>query len=423
MSETPEKKHPWAKYKGRPVAPSPLNERPAVAALGPKLKPAEPLAVKLTPMEPVAVIAPVAAAGAGSATGVVASPVVVAPLIPKGVPTLGPDAGPVAPTPTQAPRAATEKVAQVKTAPTPLRSVVALKAVPAAKPVARAPLVDHTRAAKAESKPGEGLKANAGPVPAATAAKGPVVAKFENENFSATGAEAKKIGDAEPSMRPEISAEMADTLAQLDDFQTAPGWPAAMKKYSRPPGQGRLAWLGLAVRDSVRHRRESGRRLAAWWGRWRRTASFQVLVAFVAIYGVLAYMRAPSDVVVERSRHAEEIGFLQDFLKSYCKAGGLVLAEKPHGGAELYPRGMVLKGEALAAFGRTPVGEVFTTTATGAGGNPLLGFYGFPPIYAGGSYFNLERKFNFSLYKCTYLIRKDSETAGVMLMARVEMAK
>lgn len=222
------------------------------------------------------------------------------------------------------------------------------------------------------------------------------------------------------SAPPESKSDLADTLAQLDGFETVPGWPAALKKTVRPAGLGRSAWLWAGVKDSVRNYRRNGRQLAAWWERWRKTASCQVLLAFVAIYGLLAIMRAPSDVAVERSRIAEEVTFLQGFLKSYTAAGGVVLAERPHGGSELYPRGVVLKGDALAAFMRASAGAVFTVHVTATESNPLGGFYGFPPIYAGGEYFHLERKFNFSLYRCSYLIRKDSETAGVILLARVE---
>ena len=134
-------------------------------------------------------------------------------------------------------------------------------------------------------------------------------------------------------------------------------------------------------------------------------------------------VRAPSDEVAERARHAEEIAFFGGFLKNYAAAGGTVLAEKPHGGSELYPRGVLLKGELLSTFERTPVGEVFVARVTSADSNLLAGFYGYPPIFVGGSYFNLERPFNYSLYRCTYLIRKDSEKSGALLMARLEVAQ
>ncbi|MCX6952106.1 MAG: hypothetical protein NTV51_08055, partial [Verrucomicrobia bacterium] len=194
------------------------------------------------------------------------------------------------------------------------------------------------------------------------------------------------------------------------------------KQLVRAEGQGRLSWLWAAFMDSVRNYRTLGGRLAAWWRHWRTTASCRVLAAVIALYALLAFMRAPSEAVVEQSRRTEEMTYLQDFLRDYRAAGGAVLAEKPHGGTELYPRGVVLKGEVLAAFARTPVGEVFVFHTTSPESNPLAGFYGFPPIYLGGAYFHLERKFNFALYRCSYLIRKDSEQAGTLLMARVEPA-
>ncbi len=220
------------------------------------------------------------------------------------------------------------------------------------------------------------------------------------------------------AVRPPDQA-LAETVAQIEAWQATPYRP---KQWVRAPGEGRWSWLGAAFRDSLRRYRHRGGRLAAWWRVWRHSASCRVGVAFVAIYVMLALMRAPSAAVVERSRTNEEIAFLQDFLKTYIAAGGVVLAEKPHGGAELFPRGVRLKGEILAAFGRAPAGEVFAVHTTSPESNPLAGFYGFPPIFAGGTYFHLERPFSFSAYRCSYLIRKNTEQAGVILLARVERA-
>ncbi len=255
--------------------------------------------------------------------------------------------------------------------------------------------------------------------PVAPRPPGPVMVSVPTPPAPAPAPETSR---AELPMQVPITAELAASLAQLDGFETAPGWPTALKKSVRPAGQGRLSWVWHGFRDSIRNYRTNFRRLAAWWNDWRTTASCRVLVAFIVVYGVLAFMRAPSDSVVERSRRAEEIGVLQNFLKTYATAGGLLLAEKPHGGFELYPRGVVMKGEMLAAFLRAPVGGVFVVRLTGPEANPLSGFYGFPPIYAGGSYFHLERKFNLSLYRSSFLVRKDSEKAGVILLTRVEPA-
>ena len=354
LSESPEKKHPWAKFKARPVAPRPLKGRTAPEVLSPK-----------TPLAPV----------------VTPGPEVQPSRLPQPVKT-------VAPAPVRA-----------APAPRPVAPEVKPKeAVGAPKPVAKTPMV-------------------------APAVKTPEVRREEPAVVAKVApkvAEEPKKADA-PVQAP-ITAELADTLAQLEGFETAPGWPMALKKSVRPPGQGRLTWIWLGVKDSVRNYRSNFRRLAGWWAHWRTTSSCRVLVAFIVIYGVLAFMRAPSNSTVERSRRQEEISYLQNFLKNYISAGGVVLAQKPHGGSELYPRGVVMKGDLLAAFMRAPVGGVFVVNISAAESNPLVGFYGYPPIYAGGKYFHLERKFNFTLYRCSFLIRKDSDKAGVLLLTRVERA-
>src|SRR5471032_3383474 len=81
-------------------------------------------------------------------------------------------------------------------------------------------------------------------------------------------------------------------------------------------------WLWRSFRDDLRNSRRNLRRLVSWWHEWRKTANFLVLLTFVVLYGVLAVLRKPSEVIIEQSRHAEEISFLQDYLKSYCAAGG-----------------------------------------------------------------------------------------------------
>lgn len=198
-----------------------------------------------------------------------------------------------------------------------------------------------------------------------------------------------------------------------------PALPAAPAKKKRKRG---AFWLWKSFKDDVRNFRQTARRLAAWWRQWRKTANFFVLLAFIVLYAVFAALRTPSEAIIEQSRHAEEMAAMQAFLKSYCAAGGMVLAERPHGGAELYPRGVLLEGEMLEAFNRAPLGEVFVARVRPPAWNPLSGFYGFPPVYAGGDYFHLERKFNLSLYRCSFLIRKDTLQSGTMLLSRVELA-
>jgi hypothetical protein len=222
--------------------------------------------------------------------------------------------------------------------------------------------------------------------------------------------------------KPEISAGLASVLSELEKADLD---PAVVKRVGRQrdtsPRQRRWMWYGL--KDSARNYRRTATRLREWWRVWRTGSSARVVVAFVVVYGLLAVMRKPSEVAVERSRIGEEMAFLQGFLKSYGAAGGPVLAVKPHGGAELYPRGIVLKGEVLNAFGRTPVGGVFAVHVKAPEWNPLEAFYGFPSVYAGGAYFHLDRKINFSLYRCSFLIRKNSEREGTILLSAVERAR
>ena len=223
----------------------------------------------------------------------------------------------------------------------------------------------------------------------------------------------------EPVRKPEVSAGLAGVLSELEKADIDPSVVKRVQRDDRPHQRG---WVWHGVKDSVRNYRRSLRRLRDWWRVWRTGSSARVLFAFLAIYGLLAMIRKPSDVAAERSRIGEEIAFLQGFLKSYCATGGPVLAKKPHGGAELYPRGIVLKGEVLDAFERATVGAVFAVHVTAPAWNPLEGFYGFPPVYSAGTYFHLERRVNWSLYRCSYLIRKDSELAGTLLLSSVERA-
>ena len=213
----------------------------------------------------------------------------------------------------------------------------------------------------------------------------------------------------------------------LSDLEKAGIDPSVVRRVrrggAREKGLRRVAWLWSSLKDSVRNHRQRRQQLGAWWRVWRTGSAARVLLAFCVIYGLLALMRKPSEVAVERSRMGEEMAFLNGFLTSYCKAGGQVLGVKPHGGSELYPRGVLLQGDVLDAFRRATPGGVFSVHVADAAWNPLEGFYGFMPVYAGGHYFNLDRKFNFALYRTSFLIRKDSEEAGTVLLALVERAR
>jgi hypothetical protein len=222
-------------------------------------------------------------------------------------------------------------------------------------------------------------------------------------------------------VQPVVSNRLAKALEEMPELDAA-ATAAALRAAKEKAAQDQPWWVVLSARYTVRNFRDRIRQLQSWWRHWRTTSSLRVLLAFVVIYALLAVMRKPSEVVVEQSRRSQDIAFLQGFLKSYCAAGGKVLAARPFGGTELYPRGVVLQGDFLRAFNRTPVGSAFSFRVVPPGWDPLTGFYGGLPIYAGGTYFQLERKFNFSLFQGVYLIRKDSEQEGVMLLVRIEPA-
>ncbi len=240
--------------------------------------------------------------------------------------------------------------------------------------------------------------------------------------------ERSEIADAESAVlaRPVgtksiLTDQLAEALADLpalDAAATAETLRAARAKAALEQPW----WVWISVDDSMRKFRTGVTGLGAWWRHWRTTASFRVLLAFVAIYALLAFMRKPSDLVVEQSLRAQDAEFLQGFLESYCRAGGAVLAARPHGGAEIFPRGVVLQGGMLEAFRHAAVGGVFTVRVKADLWNPLEAFYNYPSIYAREQYFQLTRKFDFSRYGFTFLLRKDSERAGAILLARVEVA-
>jgi hypothetical protein len=208
----------------------------------------------------------------------------------------------------------------------------------------------------------------------------------------------------------ELVAAFAEVVADDAELVTATIRP---RREKRPDVS---SWSSF--KDAVR----SGQSLLVWWRSWRKTAAFRGFVTFLLLYGLLAVVRKPSDAVVEQSRHAEELAALQEFFKSYCAAGGVVLGEKPHGGSELYPRGVVLQGDLLAAFRRAAVGETFAVQIIDPAWNPISAFYGYPPIFGGGTYFHLERKFKLSIYRFHFLIMKDTEQSGRMLLGKVELA-
>jgi len=264
---------------------------------------------------------------------------------------------------------------------------------PPAKPAGRAPAA---KAPAPEKKPTGWAETRSAPPQAAPKAPG------------AAAAGADDPMERTVSSHGDVTDELAATLKELD----APRAPRKLRRKENPP-----LWFLHALKDSFRHSGRTIHLIRAAWQHWRKTASFLVFAAFVLVYALLAVMRKPSETVLEQSRHVADMAFLQDFLKSYVGAGGTVSTEKPHGGAELYPRGIVLQGEVLDAFRRAPVGTTLVVRPSEVEGNPLASFYGFPPVYVGGSYFHLDRKFNLSLYRFTFLLRKDTEQTGVILVA------
>jgi hypothetical protein len=288
------------------------------------------------------------------------------------------------------------------------------------------------RPAHGEKKPaGKTHKHTEAKVPKAQA-KAPPPPKAAVQTEAAKGAKATKVAE-KPAMDQAMAAAAVPAAppvefeSVLSDLEKAGIDPSVVRRVrhggTREKGLRRVAWLWSSLRDSVRNHRQRRQQLGAWWRVWRTGSAARVLLAFCVIYGLLALMRKPSEVAVERSRMGEEMAFLNGFLTSYCKAGGQVLGVKPHGGSELYPRGVLLRGDVLDAFRRAAVGGVFSVHVADAAWNPLEGFYGFMPIYAGGHYFNLDRKFNFALYRTSFLIRKDSEESGAVLLALVERAR
>lgn len=304
-------------------------------------------------------------------------------------------------------------------------------AASAPKPLARAPIVPPPPAAApaAPSTP-----APPTPVPAAIAFPKRVVApvalparpakpaEVEDEAPRKDWAAPRLPGTADkPGRDPQERTipPFGIDQATADAFVQAAEEDAAFLRKKRADEPGFSLWR--AIQESFAVSGERSRSLAEWWRDWRKTATFKVLAAFLVFYAVLAVVRRPNATAIEQSRHAEELGALQTFFKNYAAAGGVVLAEKPHGGTELYPRGILLQAEMLDAFRRAPLGEAFSVAVTDPMWNPLASFYGYPPIFVGGTYFHLERKFNLRLYRFTFLIRKDSEKSGTILLTKVEL--
>jgi hypothetical protein len=367
VSDGPENKHSWAKFRAPAAAPRAPQQRSAPARPGPR-PPAD------SPAAPIPVSPP-----------------------PE---TIAPPASDVAPP--AAPPSPPEETAKQLATDVEVSNPSAVAASGEAATPHRSDFLEDF--GLTTTKP---VFTTAAPVEKDDAASSPATAAV-GESGSASGS---------------LPEPLADALTEFAERDLSPEARAERKRQrAERRGRQRPFWLWSSLLDSAQDSARRLRAALAGWKTWRKTASFQVLVAFVAIYAFLAVMRAPSDVVIEQSRHAEEMAFLQNFLKSYCAAGGPVLAERPHGGSELYPRGVVLEGEALDAFVRAKTGSTFVVHITGATGNPLAGFGGFSPVFAGGTYFQLEPKLNLALFRCTYLVRKDSEKAGALLMAKVELA-
>ncbi len=233
---------------------------------------------------------------------------------------------------------------------------------------------------------------------------------------------APAVVGAGPAGRAVVSQALATALEDLPELSAAATVAASREAKQRIARE--QSWsVSAPLADSWRNLRDTSRRLGGWWEDWRTTSSFRVFLAYVAVYALLAFFRAPSEVVIEKSRREQEAAFLQDFLKAYGAAGGAVQTMRPSGGAEIYPRAVELRDEVLEAFRQAPVGGVFTCTITGGRWNPLLAFQGFTPIYAGGKYFNLEKKYDLTRFRYTLLLRKDSEKTGAIVLASVEASR
>ena len=219
---------------------------------------------------------------------------------------------------------------------------------------------------------------------------------------------------------PSGALQVADALAKIAAENAPP--PVRIPVPVEAPPEPPRFWLWKALHESAENSKRRAGRAGAWWGQWRKSATFPVVVAFVALYVALAMVRAPSEAAREGAQRSEELAFLQNFLKSYCQAGGTVFTERRRGGNELYPRGVVLQGELLDAFRRAPVGANFVTHVRAPAASPLAGFDHYPPVFVNGTYFELTRKFNFTRYRFSFLVRKDSEAAGALLVAKVEQA-
>jgi hypothetical protein len=257
------------------------------------------------------------------------------------------------------------------------------------------------------------------PAAAATPAKAAPAETPRNDWAAPRRVEKAETAPFDPQDRTVPPFGISEELAQAFTQVAAADAELTAKKKRGAGAKG--FWLWRAAPDSAEDL-NLRRRFVAWWRDWRKTPSFKVLAAFVILYAALAVVRRPSATMLEETRHAEELTTLQSFLKSYTGAGGAVMAEKPHGGAELYPRGILLQGEMLEAFRRAAVGESFSMTVREPMWNPVASFYGYPPVFAGGVYFQLERKFNLTLYRFTYLVRKDTEKTGTILLAKAELA-
>ncbi len=220
---------------------------------------------------------------------------------------------------------------------------------------------------------------------------------------------------AAPGARP-ITPELAAVVAEIEAANQAgallPSGPVAR--------QPQPLWLKLAARDSARRWRETAVRIREGWRWWRRGSTGRVLLVFAALYALLAFMRQPDAEIVAQSRREAEAARLQDLLQAYGRAGGRLLAARPFGGTELYPRGVVMQGEFLAAFARAPIGGHFVVRVAAPAWTPLSGFYGYPPVFAGGRYFQLERPADLAGCRFAFLVRRDSEREGTLLVSRVE---
>jgi len=242
LSNPPEKKHPWAKFKAKPSAPRLPTER--------ALPQARPLPGK---------------------TGAEGAPVVATPPVER--------------------KAAVEPVVQVR----PVRETPAVRvSEPAA---VKAGGAAGKKAEATRPTPTADVKAEARPRTAAAVQTAPPAKVLAGKGAS------DKAEAAAPAPKPEISAGLASVLSELEKVDLD---PAVVKRVGRErdasPRQRRWMWDGL--KDSVRKYRRTASRLREWWRVGRTGTWGGVPLALGVMNGLVAMSRQPSSKEQTPARHA-----------------------------------------------------------------------------------------------------------------------